>query len=205
MDDNSNCKLVIIDTLAKVRPTQAPNSNAYLEDYRLLNLLTDITQSNMGLTILVIHHVRKAKADDIFETISGTNGLDGAADAAIVWNRDGNNILFHVKGRRVPFITGDDALVLEMDDNMTWQLKGRAIDICASDSRRQVREAIAQGAETLKEMTEIVDISYNALKRLVQRMVADGEIERNKIGRTFKHSLTEKVEINEDYPTEEWP
>jgi len=199
LDDNPNCKLVIIDTLAKVRPTQSPNSNAYLEDYRLLNLLTDITKANMGLTILVIHHVRKAKADDIFETISGTTGLDGAADAAIVWGRDGKHMLFNLKGRRVPYITGDDALVMELaEDIMTWQLKGRAIDICASDSRRQVRQAISDGAETLKELTEIVEISYDALKKLIQRMVADGEIERTKVGRTFKLFLTDKVHPNDE-------
>jgi hypothetical protein len=53
-------------------------------------------------------------------------------------------MLFHLKGRRVPYITGEDALVMEMaEEIMTWQLKGRAVDICVSDSRRQVRQAIA--------------------------------------------------------------
>jgi len=199
LDQHPNCKLIIIDTLAKVRPIQSSNSNAYLEDYHLLNLLTSITKTHMGLTILVIHHVRKAKADDIFETISGTTGLDGAADAAIVWGRDGKNMLFNLKGRRVPYITGDDALVMELaEDIMTWQLKGRAIDICASDSRRQVRQAIQDGAETLKELIEIVDISYDALKKLIRRMVADGEIERNKVGRMFKLSLTDKVNVKKN-------
>jgi len=76
-------------------------------------------------------------------------------------------------------------------------------------SRIQVRQAIAEGAETLKEMTEIVDISYDALRKLVQRMVADGEIERSKVGRTFKHFLTEKLDVSDDYvqPEDEepWP
>jgi hypothetical protein len=31
---------------------------------------------------------------------------------------------------------------------------------------------------TIKELTEIVDISYDALKKLVRRMVTDGEIDR---------------------------
>ena len=198
LDENPSCKLVIIDTLAKIRPTSRPNSNAYLEDYRLLNLLVDITKSHMGLTILVIHHVRKAKADDIFETISGTNGLDGASDAAIVWGRDGKHVLFNLKGRRVPYLTGDDALVMELaEDIMTWQLKGRAFDICASASRREIRQALMDGAETLKEVIEIVNTSYEAAKKLVQRMVNDGEIERTKVGRTFKLALTGKFKINE--------
>jgi len=50
------------------------------------------------------------------------------------------------------------------------------------ESRIKVRQAIAEGAETLKEMTEIVDISYDALRKLVQRMVADGEIEVRLVG-----------------------
>lgn len=30
-------------------------------------------------------------------------------------------------------------------------------------------------------------------------MVADGEIERSKVGRTFKHFLTEKFDVSDDY------
>jgi hypothetical protein len=48
-------------------------------------------------------------------------------------------------------------------------------------------------------MTEIVAISYDALRKLVQRMVADGEIELSKVGRTFKHFLAEKLDVSDDY------
>jgi len=61
------------------------------------------------------------------------------------------------------------------------------------DSRYQVRQAIANGAETLKEVGKITGISYDALKKLVRRMAKDGEIERIKIGNVFKLSLTNKA------------
>jgi len=49
------------------------------------------------------------------------------------------------------------------------------------DSRLQVRQAIANGAETLKEIAKVTDISYDALKKLIQRMGKDGEIKRIKV------------------------
>lgn len=61
------------------------------------------------------------------------------------------------------------------------------------DSRYQVRQAIANGAETLKEVGKITGISYDALKKLVRRMAKDGEIKRIKIGNVLKLSLTNKA------------
>ena len=41
-----------------------------------------------GITVLVVHHTRKEGAEDVFNTISGTNGLMGAADGALILYKD---------------------------------------------------------------------------------------------------------------------
>ena len=56
------------------------------------------------------------------------------------------------------------------------------------ESRIQVRQAIANGAETLQEIIQVTDISYDALRKLVQRMGRDGEIKRTKVGKRLKLS-----------------
>ena len=65
--------------------------------------LKRIADDHPGLTIVVIHHTRKAFSDDFIDSISGTHGLAGAADTIIALSRgrgEGDGIL-HVTGRDV--------------------------------------------------------------------------------------------------------
>lgn len=38
--------------------------------------------------MLIVHHTRKEKGEDIFDSISGTNGLLGAADGAFLLSKN---------------------------------------------------------------------------------------------------------------------
>ena len=57
-----------------------------------LYLATQSHQLNDGLDnnvcLLLVHHTRKQQSDDCFETISGTNGLLGAADGAFLLQKE---------------------------------------------------------------------------------------------------------------------
>lgn len=79
--------LIIIDTLAAVRSDQTAANNSYQADYNNMEILHDFS-IKYGITILVVHHVRKMKSEDPFDDISGTNGLYGAADGAFVFRKD---------------------------------------------------------------------------------------------------------------------
>lgn len=49
-----------------------------------------------------VHHTRKQSADDCFDTISGTNGLLGAADGAFIMQKEkrtDNNAVLDIVGR----------------------------------------------------------------------------------------------------------
>ncbi|MCD7920305.1 MAG: helicase RepA family protein [Clostridiales bacterium] len=74
--------LVIVDTLQKVREI-GNESYSYAMDYKNIAALKEFTDRH-NLCLLVVHHTRKMEASDSFETISGTTGLLGAADGAIV-------------------------------------------------------------------------------------------------------------------------
>lgn len=81
--------LIIIDTLQRVRGTpKSSKENGYSTDYRELGALKQFAD-NHGVALVLVHHLRKMAADgDPFDRISGTNGVFGAADTAIVLTRE---------------------------------------------------------------------------------------------------------------------
>ena len=78
-------KLVIVDTLIKVREMNS-RGNAYANDYATMTAFKGIA-NQYGITILIVHHTRKQEASDIMDMISGTTGIMGCADGAMVLER----------------------------------------------------------------------------------------------------------------------
>lgn len=95
--------LIVLDTLGRIMPLPYQGETTYQRDYRVAVALKRIADDHPGLTIVVIHHTRKAFSDDFIDSISGTHGLAGAADTIIALSRgrgEGDGIL-HVTGRDV--------------------------------------------------------------------------------------------------------
>lgn len=82
----STC-LIIIDTLAKVKPRSKSGGNQYDDDYASLNGLKKLADEfNIG--ILIVHHLRKMPdLSDPFNEISGTSAITGCADTMMVLKR----------------------------------------------------------------------------------------------------------------------
>ena len=84
--EHTDTVLIIIDTLQRVRG-RTPDNGSYATDYDTLAGLKEFFDT-YGITVLVVHHTRKEGAEDVFNTISGTNGLMGAADGALILYKD---------------------------------------------------------------------------------------------------------------------
>jgi hypothetical protein len=78
--------LVIVDVWAKFRPASKASRSAYDQDYEHVSALKALIDSH-STSGLVVHHCKKAAAEDALEEISGTNGLAGAADGVMVLTR----------------------------------------------------------------------------------------------------------------------
>ena len=92
--------LIIIDTLKRVREAGGADYS-YGSDYDVVARLKSLADS-YRITMLIVHHTRKQKADDVFDTISGTNGLMGAADGAFLLSKDkrtSNSATLDISGR----------------------------------------------------------------------------------------------------------
>lgn len=95
-------KLIVIDTLQKIRGVQGKNQNSYDYDYKEIGKLKDFADKHK-ICILAIHHLRKMKDhSDPFNNISGTTGITGAADTSIVLYKDDfkdSNTIFVTESR----------------------------------------------------------------------------------------------------------
>lgn len=104
IDRTPDAKLIVIDTLARVRPSTASGLDAYQQDTLTIAPLQALAL-NRGISILIVTHYSKTKqfaADaDPFDRITGSNGLFGVADAAwLIYGKRGNEELtFRTTGR----------------------------------------------------------------------------------------------------------
>lgn len=78
-------KLIIVDTLIKVRNI-GWSSSAYADDYAFMTVFKHLAE-RFDIAIILVHHTRKQESHDIMEMISGTNGIMGCADGAMVLER----------------------------------------------------------------------------------------------------------------------
>lgn len=84
--EHADTKLVIIDTLQKVRPSKGASRNEYAADYEAVTPLKQLADQ-LGICIMLVHHTRKQDADDPFDTVSGTNGIHGSVDGTFLYRR----------------------------------------------------------------------------------------------------------------------
>ncbi len=100
MEEHPDTNLIIIDTLQKVRGNTESN---YISDYEDVTILKNLADE-FKIAIVVIHHLRKQKDSDIFNQITGSTGLQGAADTMMVLdqNKRGEDYAtLHLVGRDV--------------------------------------------------------------------------------------------------------
>ena len=119
LSEHPDTVLVIIDTLQMIRG--ANYDNTYANDYRDLSALKHIADAH-GIAILLIHHLRKELADDVFSRISGTTAISGATDSNFVLRkskRRENTATLYCTGRDIPY----RELALEFDgEDHGWKL-----------------------------------------------------------------------------------
>lgn len=84
LKEHPDIKLIVIDTLQKVRGSQSRNQSLYDYDYKEIGKLKNFADEH-NICILAIHHLRKMKdPSDPFNNISGSIGITGAADTSMV-------------------------------------------------------------------------------------------------------------------------
>ena len=168
--------LVIVDVLKMVRGNSRNNESLYDGDYRALTGLAHFARSR-SIAVLVVHHVRKMEAEDPLESLSGTNGLTGAADTVMVLKRDSGtaNCLLYVRGRDVE---ESEKAVRFCPNNGTWSLLGEAAEVGRTSERQAILETLRELGKplTAREISDILGKNYDAVRRCLTRMWKAGEV-----------------------------
>lgn len=180
---NPDARLVVIDTLAKFRPTTAGRASAYEQDYEAMAPLKALSDK-YNVTILIVTHNRKMSSDDPLDTISGTMGLSGGCDGALIIDRQrGNNdATLHLIGRD---IENDGAFSIRFQkDSCTWEMLGGSEEITASKSRDFLLRLFKDEGRPLtpKEVAELTGRPSSTVRRLLSEMVKSGNLEKSDIG-----------------------
>jgi hypothetical protein len=169
-------RLVVIDVFAKVRGRAMSTVSAYDADYAALGYVKALADK-YGVAVIVVHHVRKMASEDFLEAISGTNGLAGAADAALVLRRprgEADGIL-SITGRDVD--EAEHALRFTAANGAWTLLDGPAADYAMSDTRAAITRFVRTNpGSTPKAIAEATGISPGNVAKACQRMAGDGQL-----------------------------
>ena len=115
-----NLGLVVLDLFARVRNDDSANKNAYRNDYSEAAALKTVADE-LKICILAITHNRKMRDEaDVFNNISGTTGLFGAADTGMILQkerREDKRAQLHISGKDVEM----QSIRIEQDENLRWQ------------------------------------------------------------------------------------
>lgn len=192
LEGHPDARLVVIDVLAKIRPQAAPGTSAYEADYAVLSRLKKLADT-YRVAVVVVTHLRKMEATDVFDQVSGSTGLTGGADATLVLKRarGDNSASMHVTGRD---IVESEYAVTFNPDRCTWTLDGDAL---ADAAKKAATNRVADGlgdrsVEILDLVTaspgvgptqvgKAVGLDANAAGVYLQRLVDAGRLQ--KIGR----------------------
>lgn len=196
--------LIIVDTLGKVNPTRSTNQSAYGADYAVGSQLQALAKRVPGSTVLAIHHTNKGSHADALDSVSGTQGVAGAADAVLILKRarQSNDAVLMVTGRDISNET-EYALVSR---GGSWEINGatlseaeakagevRAAQADASFNQRHggrtsdilaaARTACSDGGTvTAADLAADLDLTANIVGTYLRRLEKQGQLKRVKRG-----------------------
>ncbi len=168
----NDCKVLVIDTFAKIRGRASRNEGLYSDDYAAAGQFKTIADK-FGCSIILIHHTKKGGSADVFDEISGTTGLTGAADTIAILKRDRGqaDAVLHITGRDV----SEREIALHFNtDNCVFSVMGDASKFRLSHERQQILSLLkSRGALSGAEIAAITGKSKNAVYMTLSRMAAD--------------------------------
>ncbi|MGO1055381.1 AAA family ATPase [Crossiella sp. CA198] len=179
LEEHPAARMVVIDVFAKMRGIPPAGMSAYDADYAAVGHAKRLAD-RYGVAVVLVHHVRKATAEDFLATVSGTNGIAGAADAVLVLERGRGRAdgVLHITGRDVE--EAEHALAFAPERGAWSLLDGPASDHTMGDTRATIlghlRASPGQGPS---EIAAALQLDVEKVKKTCQRMFTDGELRRS--------------------------
>ncbi|HXI17797.1 MAG TPA: AAA family ATPase [Chloroflexota bacterium] len=162
-------RLIVVDTFKRVRPEEKRGASMYGQDYEAIAPLTDLAHT-YSVSIVVVMHTRKMDAEDPIDLISGSLGLSGAADGALVMQRvrGQQDALLHVIDRDAE--DSEKALRWNIATG-GWLLLGDAAEYKRSAARNELLAALHDlNGSTPKDLADHLNKPRGTIRRLLWEM-----------------------------------
>ena len=191
-------RLVVIDTFVSFRgKAGSKTANEYDRDSSDMQLLQQLA-GKFGIGIIVIHHQRKAIAEDDFDTISGTLGLTGKADTNFILKRGRGEADAILKGTGRD-LEDDIDLALKFDRSIaSWVLLGNATEYLISKERQEIIALFKTINEPLspKQIADNLNKNQNTIRGLLSKMISDGTLKQQGYGKYIINTVNSINSIN---------
>ena len=141
--NHPDTRLVVLDTIGRLRRTRRRAESSYLSDVEDLAGLQALALEQR-LTILGNHHNNRGEAEDFLDRVSGTQGTAGTADTILYLEgtRGSADGILRVTGRDVP----ECELALRYDSG-TWFERGDAAAVKLTLERQEILGTFHEAAE----------------------------------------------------------
>lgn len=140
LKDHPHVKVVFIDTFKKIRGRALGRENQYDWDYRECGLLQQFAIEH-GISIILLHHLKKGQTvNDPTEDISGSNGIFGALDTALIivkQNRSDKEAKMFTIGRDIE----EETYQIEFQE-CRWKMMGIAEDVEKEKAELEFRRSL---------------------------------------------------------------
>jgi AAA domain len=172
-------RLVVVDTWARVVPkSKSRQRSQYEDDYEALTPLKYLADT-YHVSILAIHHLRKMRGDDVLDEITGSIGLTGVVDGALILKRERG------QHEATLFVTGRDIeqeqqFALRFDPlTAMWTQVGNAEEIRRTKERQEILDLLSEQLPegmTARQVAEALQKNYHTTRCLLRKLEAAGEI-----------------------------
>lgn len=190
LSEAQDARLIAIDTLGRFRALNTPQRNAYMADLAALEPLQSLAL-RLHLPVVFAHHDNKnLGSEDWVYGISGTQAVAGTADTLIgLSRRPGSEFaILKAHGRD----TDERDLLLKLHSGfsglaatVSWRPLGLVLPgATLTVEREKVVRVLAAFGEpmTIMEVVRRLGDEVEASRKLVQRMVSDGLLEKSEKG-----------------------
>ncbi len=158
------------------------------------NLSLAQIQADLGATFAAIG----AEAEDPFDSLSGSTGLSGTADATLVLARDSQGVTLYGRGRDIEEI--ETALSFDRSSGH-WMILGAVADVRRSDERTTILQSLKEASEPMspRDIADDTGMPYQNIRQFLVRMSKAGEVTKVQRG-LYCHPDTPVTTIAKSQP-----
>jgi hypothetical protein len=185
LTERPGTRLVVVDTLKKIRPYTSGRRNMYDVDYEAIEPFVGLA-SQRNVAIVLVHHLNQyPDPAHPYDAFSGSSGLTAAVEGILLLTRE--------RGQADGYLTVDgkdikdrQELALGWDASIcTWTIQGEAEQYKLSKARQEILHIVEMTDEpvTPTYVADALGKNVNAVKKTMWEMSRDGQLSSTGSGR----------------------